>query len=134
MAVRFMPRVLKVWEILIKQASRGEKITYQSLAEKTHLQELGLGPISRRGLGPYLDCIRDHCEKNGLPSLTVIVVYAGTCRPSPEAFSRHEAITETTAVFSYDWSQPPSPELCPCERRRSEHGLNADRNTASAGK
>ena len=98
------------WSILTKLASTYGRITYGEIDEEI-----------RNGIGQntsyYLDPVAAYCEKNGLPSLTVLAVRADNHKPNDKFKEKwlHNGETAGDAecrVWSYDdWSRHhPSPE------------------------
>ena len=97
----------RIWETLTSVAGKRRTITYKKLAEAA-------GPgISFRSIGrQYLDDIAYHCEKNGLPDLSVLVVRSGTNLPATGYRGNMDLVLSVQSrVINFDWDGAPRPTI-----------------------
>lgn len=92
-----------VWQVLTQAAQARKKPTYQEVGEAIDSHH--------RPLRLYLDLLHDHCLREGLPPLTILVVSKSTGQPGSgfyavKATDYDEAFQR---VFDYDWSTQPNP-------------------------
>ena len=89
-----------MWPALVALAGEHRKIRYGQLGE-----QLGAHPYTGipRGLAP----IQDHCEANGLPPLTILVVSAASGRPGSGFYDHNRGREEE--VFGFDWASIQNP-------------------------
>ena len=97
-------RALQIWQILVCKAGNRQTMTYGELASI-------LGFKGAQVLGKFLEYILRYCEKNQLPSLTVLVVNQETGLPG-SGFPPEDLHSERERVFRFDWFGlvPPTPK------------------------
>lgn len=96
-------RAFKAWSILVDLAPKGRIITYEDIAEalETH----------PRAIRFVLEPIQRYCLDNGLPCLTILVVYKQTNEPGAGfiAWSHDNLMEGRTEVRNHDWTNEPNP-------------------------
>lgn len=97
----------RAWQVLVGCAVRRQTLHYNDLAE-----QIGLSRRMGRLLGNCLDRVAAHCQRLGVPNLSVIVVRKGTGRPGAgqSMVSGKDLEPEREAVYRHKWHQidPPS--------------------------
>jgi len=97
-------RASQAWQILVLAAFNHRVITYGKLARL-----MGIG--ASRGIGVYLNPIKNLCAARGLPPLHVLAVSKRTGRPG-SGLRVEDFDAERRRVFDFDWSSlaPPTPD------------------------
>ena len=96
-AQRLRNHRLSVWVALVELAREGRIITYNGLAKKVGVR---LTDVRQRTLLPAL---ADHCEAQGLPPLTVLVVNKRTRQPG-RGYGDGNLAADTFRVWNHPWS------------------------------
>ena len=94
-------QITRLWHLLVVAASRGDKPAYGDIAPR-------IG-VSNQGMGIYLNPIRDFCNANGLPPLSVIVVRASSGVPGGGYGTDEQAALLIEQVHAHDWLRVASP-------------------------
>ena len=103
MSQRPFQQLSAAWDVIIGAANRRSKLTYGDLAQE-------IGGIAR-GMGPLLGRIQSHCEQNGLPLLTALVVRASDGKPGPGFGTHRDPQQEQARVWAYAWDNVRNPFL-----------------------
>jgi putative restriction endonuclease len=93
-------QAIRIWTKLIEAAKEGKDITYTELGKAV--------TIAPDELGPPLYVIQDYCRDNGLPPLTIVVVYKATGQPGDgiKKTVRQEYFQQSRQqVFHFDWAK-----------------------------
>lgn len=88
-------RAVQVYQALIACADERRIITYELLGKK-------IG-VPARSLGAFLGHIAKHCEKNGLPPLTILAVQTRSGKPGEGFKSFEDLPQDRERVFNYNW-------------------------------
>jgi len=88
-------RALQIWQILISAAHNRQVLTYEIVGK-----HIGLGP---QALANHLGHIMNHCDRNGLPPLTVLVVKKGPGRPGKGLTTTKNLDEDRERVFTHNW-------------------------------
>ena len=91
----------KIWPILVELATAKAKLTNGELAAQVG--------IVRRNLNRPLDAIAQHCKRNRLPALTVVIVNTDTGEPGAGFVDAAEVVGAFAAVYGFDWSSVKNP-------------------------
>jgi len=95
-------RAFLVWNILVRSASLGKKITYKSLGTQAYMHH--------RVLRFPLEQIQRFCKENGLPPLTSIVVRATSGVPGKgNAVPLGELETQFQKIVEFEWAELENP-------------------------
>ena len=99
---------LLMWQVLIATAHERRTITYGDLSDT-----VGYGSTR---IGEILNCIKRYCVSNGLPPLTVLVVFVSgndAGRPNSEGCGvpREWIDYRRMEVFSHSWFKERPPTL-----------------------
>ncbi len=103
MSQRPFQQLSAAWDAIVRAANRRSKLTYGDLAGE-------IGGIAR-GMGALLGPIQSHCEREGLPLLTALVVRASDGEPGPGFGSHRNAHQEQARVWAYAWNNVRNPFL-----------------------
>ncbi len=90
-------RAIQIYQILIGAAHNRQVLTYPILSEM-------IG-VPAQGLANHLDHLMRHCERAGLPPLTVLVVQTDSGRPGKGLTTTtvEELHRDRERVFGHDW-------------------------------
>lgn len=90
----------RIWPILGWLAKQGDKTTYGELAKDFGLR-MAFDVV------PGLTVIQDHCEEQGLPPLTILVVNKDTRQPGEGFLAKNRG--REPDVLAFAWGQLPNP-------------------------
>ena len=89
-------RALQIWQVLIGAAHNRQTLTYEML---DRLIEMG-GTIV---LSNPLDLVAQHCQRNNLPPLTVLVVGKQSGEPGGGYPVEQSVSADRERVYGYPW-------------------------------
>jgi hypothetical protein len=107
-------RAMQFWSVLVCEARNHKVLSYETLERMTGIPRFGMSkPLGR---------ILAHCQQNGLPLLTSIVVEQSSGRPADQTFntSTFDLEAEHRRVFIFDWLKHGCPTLTEFEEAAEE--------------
>ena len=95
-------RCQEFWNILVCQTSKRRPIGYKELSQAQGCD------VHHRHMRPYLDCLSEYCESQGVTNITVIMASQQN-RGRPGEYAGYNLDKDRQAVFDLDWSKIDSP-------------------------
>jgi hypothetical protein len=88
-------RAIQIYQILIGAAHNRQVLTYPLLSKM-------IG-VPARGLANHLDHLMRHCERAGLPPLTILAVQKNSGKPGKGFTTFEDLHRDRERVFAHDW-------------------------------